>query len=82
MLADLRSKNLNTDPGGRGRSVRGEPSGHASSEDAVVVISSDSDIEIGQFAHSNYRYRTLRRLIITIIQLATIVLLLPLNLAS
>ena len=82
MLADLRSENLNAVPGSRGRSARGEPSGHASSEDAVVVISSDSDIEIGQFAHTNYRYHTLRRLIATIIQLGTIAILLPLNLAG
>lgn len=81
MLADLRSENLNADPGSRGRSARGEASGRASSEDAIVVISSDSDIEIGQFAHSNYRYHIQRRLITTIIQLG-IIAILPLNLAS
>ena len=83
MLADLRSvadlpENLNAHPG-RGRSAREGAIGHATSEDAVI-ISSDSDIEIGQFAHTNYRCHTHCRLITTIIQLGLIKKL-PLNLA-
>jgi hypothetical protein len=42
----------------------------ATSENAVI-ISSDSDVEIGEFVHNNYQYR---RLITTIIQLGVIVI--------